>query len=136
MIGFALQRGSFELRFALNLPIEGLPPERDRAILRRVILNREGFLRYLLLLLGDLGDEGAGAGHDDGESGAWGTWGSGEGSTLLEEMVRAFSREPDRLDAVKRLVENLSAEGDGEPVVPVEFLQVWDVFQAAMKERP
>lgn len=136
MTGFVLQEGKFVLRFALNLPIEGLPAERDQAIVRRVILNRDGFLRYLLLLLGDLGDGGSTGGRGDAGLGGWGHWGPGVGATLLEELVRAFSRDHDRLTAVKRLVERLTTQDGGEPIIPPEFISVWDVFQQALGEQP
>lgn len=45
-----------QLRFALNLPVEGLPTERDVAIIRTVVQNQDGFLRYLLLLLSGFED--------------------------------------------------------------------------------
>jgi hypothetical protein len=130
MTGFRIAVGAFETRFALNLPLLGLPEERDRAIVRRIIQNREGFLRYLLLLLGELGDVGVLAATGADASGSWAHQGSGVGPTLLEELVRAFSRDPSRLDAVKRLVDRLRTDGE-DGVVPEEFLGLWSVFVAA-----
>ena len=70
-----------------------MPEERERAILRSVVNNREGFLRYLLLLLAGLGD-----GADVGTvARAFNSSSSNQlASTfddmpLLEELVRAFS---------------------------------------------
>jgi hypothetical protein len=40
--------------FVLNLPVENMPEGRDAAVLRTIVANREGFLRYLLLLLQDM----------------------------------------------------------------------------------
>lgn len=47
LIGFELSCDGYERRFALNLKVQGLPDDRDAAILRRIVRNREGFLRYL-----------------------------------------------------------------------------------------
>jgi hypothetical protein len=81
-----------KLRLALNLPIEGLPAERDATIVRTVVRNRDGFLRYLLLLLGndDAGEPGAPAPAEGRGSTGSGGWGSGAFATLplLEELTQ------------------------------------------------
>lgn len=123
------------LRFALNLPVEGLPEERDAAILQTVVRNRDGFLRYLLLLLGGIGEDAlppamggaAGAGYWNGRA--------LENLPLLEELTRAYCREPDRLREVSQVVRQL-ADGDQDgSVVPPEFLELWQVFEAALGNR-
>ena len=121
--------------FVLLVPADGLPvQERDEAVVRQIVRNREGFLRYLLFLLGTF----------DGfaEEGGGGTWRPGTGSgggfetlPLLEEMTRTFCRDPSRLDSVRRLVEHLrrsaSTEGDAE-IVPADFLKLWKTFELAL----
>lgn len=124
-------------RMALNLPVVGLPDERDAAILRTVVRNKDGFLRYLLLLLGDrAGTEipvGAGAGAGVGV-GAW----SGAASfttPLLEELTRAFSRDRERLREIGQVIRRLQEHADGqEAVVPPEILELWQVFERALEE--
>lgn len=133
LIGFELSVTDQKRCFALNLHVEGLPGDRDAAILRRVVRNREGFLRYLRLLLGgltvSLGQDG-----DDGEQGS-ATWRSGVNGTeaLLEDLVRAWSREPARLRDVQRVVERLRGEDNqNESVIPPDFDALWTVFEQAM----
>jgi hypothetical protein len=123
------------LAFVLNLASDGMPvKERDAAIVRDVIRNREGFLRYVMLLLAQAGE------------GLW-SFGSGRGSwdkarvgatgddslPLFEQLTRAFCREPDRLSAVRRLLEEMGGDGK-EDVVPQEFLALWEVFEGALRE--
>jgi hypothetical protein len=50
-LAFELEAETAErsVSFALNVPVHGLPADRDRAILRSVIQNADGFLRYLRL---------------------------------------------------------------------------------------
>lgn len=124
-----------KVRFALNLPIEALPEGRKAAIMKTVIRNREGFLRYLLLLLGDLG-YGATSPSADGSqtSSLWGTVGFG-GVPLLEELVRAYAREPCRLTEVGRVVQQLIDECNEAPIIPEDFLETWRIFQRAMERR-
>ena len=121
-------------RFVLNLPITGIPEERDSAILQTVISNQDGFIRYLLLLLGDDTAEGL----EGGNAAGWAKWlarlAAGEDIPLLEELTRTFSRHPERLSEVSRLVRDLS-KGAENAVVPDEFLGMWSVFESAIGGR-
>ena len=120
--------------FVLRVPAEGLPIDaRDEAVVRQVVRNRDGFLRYLMFLLGafeglpEVG--GGGASLEAGGGGGFGTL------PLLEQMTRAFCRDPSRLDSVRRLVEHLRKSGageDDEEIVPADFLQLWSTFESAM----
>lgn len=123
-----------KIRFVLNLPVDGLPEDRDAAVLQTVVRNRDGFLRYLLLLLGDLG-YGQMPIEGDGlkKGGAWNFSGSG-GMPILEELVRAYSRESERLREMARVVRRLT-EGKDKDIVPTEFLETWKVFEKAMETR-
>ncbi|WP_018174065.1 phospholipase D family protein [Thioalkalivibrio sp. ALJ9] len=124
------------LRFALNLPIEGLPAEeREAAILRAVVDNRDGFLRYLMLLLAN----------DDAAAGAFIPMaGSGHGHwqrvvldelPLLEEMTRCYSREPERLRDIAEMIERLQGRLGTSDLVPPEFEALWRTYQEAMEHR-
>ncbi|MBW1953493.1 MAG: phospholipase D family protein [Deltaproteobacteria bacterium] len=123
------------LRFALNLPVEGLPGERDAAIFRTVVRNREGFLRYLLLLLSGVEDPMSSSAfwlHKSHSSRGW-RWSSYNYLPLLEELTLAFSREPEKLLEVKKIVRRLAEQKDGESVVPKDFLHLWNVFEVALE---
>ena len=137
LVGFELRAASADvrLRFALNLPLENPPHERETAVLRTVLDNREGFLRYLLLLLGDFTEEPDRI-KPDGGDGAGGDWRPSADASLplLEEMTRAFSRDPARLHEVRRIVERLHASEETSDVVPPDFLVLWEVFSRALEE--
>lgn len=136
LVGFELAIDGVARRFALNLRVDGLPEARDAAILRRIVRNREGFLRYLRLLLGMLGS-GLEV-EDEPGTGGRGTWnGSGGGAdeALLEDLVRAWSREPARLRDVQRVVERLRGhEAEDGAVVPPDFEALWTVFEQVLGE--
>jgi hypothetical protein len=134
LVAFKVSIGSENIAFALNLPVTGMPEERDRAILRSVVQNREGFLRYLLMLLAGLGD-----GADVGTvARALSNGASNQSASafddvpLLEEMVRAFSREPKRLRKIERLIRDITRDGEAEQILPAGFLSLWQVFADAM----
>ena len=121
--------------FVLCVPAEGIPVlKRDEAVVRQIVRNRDGFLRYLLFLLGafDGFAEVGGGRASPLETGG----GAGFGSLpLLEQMTRAFCRDPSRLESVRRLVEHLRKSGtaeDADEIVPADFLQLWSTFEAAM----
>ena len=133
-IAFELRTGHPDVtaRFVLNLPVSGVPEERDSAILQTVISNQDGFFRYLLLLLGDdtasVLDAGSGA--------AWAKWlarlAAGEDLPLLEEMTRTYSRHPERLSEISGLVHDLS-QGNQNNIVPEDFLSLWTVFESVIE---
>jgi hypothetical protein len=122
-------------RFVLSLPIDGVPEDRDAAVLQTIVSNEEGFLRYLLLLLGDDGMGFVGHSEKGGEFSKWlEALGSGDDIPILEELARAFCRTPARLQEVNRLIQDLTAKSTGDQVVPASFLALWSVFERALED--
>jgi hypothetical protein len=142
LIAFELDAGEGErLAFVLNLPVTGLPDERDRAILRTIIRNKAGFLRYLLLLLAAEGQMSQSV-LDQLISGEQESPGSPHEHALMdhiplfEELVRTFSREPARIRRIGRIIKELTADEGGEALLPAGFLTLWQTFEAAMEDTP
>src|SRR5690606_38090429 len=99
-----------------------------------ILSNREEFLRYLLLLLGEddsLFAVGNGVGEGKGNQASWSPT---DGMPLLEELSRALHRDPERLHAVKRIVRQLGHQQRDDSVVPAEFVQLWDVCEKVLGE--
>ena len=136
LIAFELtaELADVRVRFALNLPLDDPPEGREAAVLRTVLNNHEGFLHYLLLLLGEFGETVVSkiVGRDAGTAGGW-LSGNGDSLPLLEEMTRAFSRDPARLREIREIVERL---GPGTEVVPEDFRALWAIFEEALDEGP
>ena len=117
-----------ELRFVLNLPISGIPEGREDHLFAAIISDRFRFLRYLWLILA--GGEGgppawlswleAEAGH-----GPRGSFGDAE-IPLLETIVRALSRSPDKIERITDMVERLKRTPEGQGVLPDGFEVLWD----------
>ncbi|MDA9476745.1 hypothetical protein XI03_19955 [Bradyrhizobium sp. CCBAU 65884] len=124
------------LLFATGLTLEGLPIGRNAAILRSIIHNQDAFFRYLRLLLAEFGDPFAAAlaAQKDASHGGWRS--SEDDKPLLEEMVRAFCRREDRLEAIERLVERLEEtdSGSGSPIPP-DFHALWQTFRVALRTK-
>lgn len=135
--GFSLARGDAALSFALKLPLFGGPEERDLEILRAAIRNRDGLVRYLMLLLGDwAGDDGNGQG--EGMSHGDERRPSFDDAPLFEMLARAYAREPERLVQIRDLMERLrrpdSSEHDREPILTADLMELWSVFESALAE--
>jgi hypothetical protein len=122
------------LLFSIGLPMEGVPAERNSAIFRSLITNRDAFFRYLRLLLSELGDPFsiALAAHSGATEGAWGH-GGGDDIPLLEDLVRALCAGDARLTAVERLITRLIVEDAEVDPVPAEFRALWQAFRSAMR---
>ncbi len=106
-----------DIRLVLKLPAEGMPEGRVAQVLRALIDSPERFLQFLRALLGGL--EGLADWMGEDGSGAWqGEWVAGlNGETLLEDLVLTASRDPERLEPVRRLIEDLRVTGEGREIV-------------------
>jgi hypothetical protein len=124
---------SHSVCFVLNLPVDNMPGGRDAAILRTIVANREGFLRYLLLLLQDMHDLPSIGDLVSAIGGRWNSAASLDGLPLLEELTRAYSRNPGRLDFVRKLVEQINATAEGREIIPDEFMELWRVFDSMLQ---
>ena len=128
--------------FVLCVPADGLPVrERNDEIDVRIVSQRS-FRRYILFLLGAFDPYDKGAPHDNDRTinGASGAGAGGFASLpLLEEMTRAYCRDPARLDTVRRLIQHLRESdlaGDADRILTDEFIQLWDTFEAALEASP
>lgn len=123
-------------RFVLNLPLVDAPQGRFAAVTRAVVANRDGFVRYLLLLLAEFGDDGL-ARWLPGASGMGNRWRKGatlDDLPLFEHLVRALIEDPSRLRTVSNLVEEIRSSEGGETLLTEEFLGLWKSFDALLKE--
>lgn len=121
-------------RFVLNIRVAGVPEERNSAILKTVISNQEGFLRYLLLLLGDDKVSRPAPGGGSGLTKWLARLADAEDIPLLEELTRMYCRSPERLAEISGLVRDLS-QGSKNAIIPEDFLQLWTVFESAIEGR-
>lgn len=122
-----------EMVFSLGTTLRDLPEARTAEILRSIIENREAFLRYIRLLLGDPQAAGQIILHG-GKGGFLGFAGFADDAPILEDMVRSLSGDGRRLRDIERLMARLGdARGaDGEPVIPPRFAALWQVFRSVL----
>ncbi|MCC5865688.1 MAG: phospholipase D family protein [Wenzhouxiangella sp.] len=125
-----------DLRLVLKLPVDGMPEGRIAHVLRTLIDSPEKFLKFLRALLGGL--DGMADWASDQGTGAWqGEWAAGlGGETLLEDLVRAAAREPERLEPVRRLIKDLRATPEGRKIVPDDLYDLWRVIDDTLSAGP
>lgn len=123
-----------DISLTLRLPSEGMPADRLHHVLRSLIDNWERFLAFLRALLGGL--EGMidwARGNDRENDGA--VWGVGlSEENLLEDLLRAASRDPGRLEPVRRLIDDFRKTEEGREIVPDDFFAVWTAVEEALRE--
>ncbi len=128
-------------RFAVNVPVEGMPEDRRERLLRTLLKNRGEVIRFLLFLLADEGSDALAKladlrkrfGEGDDNGGAW----LQSDLSLLEPLLRTLYRHPEKLDRVARLVDDLRKNPDGEKLLPPGFVSAWDpIWKVRQELRP
>ena len=129
-------RGVDDIRITLRLPAEGMPADRMHHVLRELLDSPEKFLRFLRALLCGL-DQLSGWLKDEGHGDGAARCGIGAGGeTLLDDLVRTASRDPDRLTPVRRLIDDLRKTEDGRRIVPDDLLAIWTAVEEALVREP
>lgn len=125
-------RGLHGEGFVVKARLHDAPSDRRERVLAALLRGPDRFVRYLMLLLG-VEDPAGGAGTGTA-SGIWrGTSSLAGGTPLLELLLRAAARSPERLDEIARLVSDLRAAGD--TTLPERFLDVWEPVWACREQR-
>ena len=74
---------------------------------------------------------------DEGEGNSSASWGVGAGGEiLLDDLVRIASRDPERLEPVRRLINDLRKMEEGRRIVPDELFAVWTAVEEALPREP
>lgn len=120
--------------FVLNLQAEGMPESRHAAVLRGLISDEDSFISYVRMLLSDDLDAPATVGEGFQIATGWQTdaaMSNWRDSSLLEPLVRAYSREPEKIEYIERLLDDLKCSAGEEDVIPPAFLAVWATLKEA-----
>jgi hypothetical protein len=121
------------VRFTLNLPIRGLPDDRQEQILRALLSDSERVARYILMLLALDSHDGSTSGLGFVQLG-WGSQGSGWQLTetgLFEALLGVLRDDPGRLKHVAAVVKALKADHAGGDLLPSGFGTIWDAVWSA-----
>ena len=126
--------GVDDIGLTLSLPVEGMPEDRMHHVLRSLIGDSARFMAFIRALLGGLDGmvEWAQGGDANGGGASWADVPGDE--TLLEGLVRAASRDPGRLEPVRRLIEDFRSTEEGRHIVPDDFLELWSAVEEVLRE--
>lgn len=117
--------------------VDGAPADRHRQLLRELLASQADVIRYLSLLLGDLGaqdllDQLLTAEKGDEKDPSGHPFGRGfDDLVLLEPLVRAAARDDDALLRAHRLIEDLRDDNGELPALDDDFLRLWQVVWEA-----
>lgn len=118
------------LRFILKIQVSDLPSDRDAEILKTLINNKDAFLQYLKLLLGHIYETENIAAKNAEKDSYWLSRLLDDETTLFEDLFRIYMQEPERLQDIKKLVQDLG--GENCAYIPKEFIQLWQAFEQAI----
>ncbi len=123
----SLSDGEGSIQRVLLVPTEGMPEDRERAVVSGVVKD-VGFCRYIAFLLGDdvilstleINSAGARDGTERRQGGV---------PALYEKMLQTAAAAPEKLKEVGRLMETITEE----EVIPEEFRKLYNTFKRTVK---
>lgn len=113
-------------QFVLNLPMTGAPPDRRERLLRDLLKDSSTLLRFVMMLLSDDPEQL----FEDLRESTRGESGRASRTSidlvpLLEQLLRALHRWPEKLDQVERLINDLTKTPEGQSLLPPELNEIW-----------
>ena len=116
----------------MKILIENLPDTRSTKIFRDIISNTANFFKYIRFLLAEnYWDEqlAFGDNENDPNGNSFSIYFNQE-EPIYENMLKAISREPEKLAEIKKVMDKLSEEENmDQPIIPQDFKNLWNVFE-------
>lgn len=122
-----VKRDSAEVNRIIMIPLEGLPVERESAVVNSVIRDRRSFVEYIALILGDdylltLLEESI-----LGKSGFFGSQ-ADRMPALYEKMLKTALDDPSRLKEIEYVLRMIH----DKEIIPDEFRALYDTFKSTL----
>lgn len=128
------------ISFVLNLPVSGLPEDRNSFVITNIINNSRNFIRYLLLILSSDPNQVINSFIDNSQ---------GDGSNklndyffqaiddipLFEELLRASSRNPEKIEQIASLIDEIKRTNPEQDILPDGFEKIWSAITIGMREK-
>jgi hypothetical protein len=129
--------GEQQLDVVVRLPLDDAPGGRVEAVTAELLSDRERLLRFILVLLSEDSDvdrmleELTDLAGETIAGGSTTSVGGVPGLPLLEPLLRALHRSPERLDEIERLLSDIrTAGGSTAELLPPELEAVWATIAA------
>lgn len=112
------------------IPTDGLPEDREKAVVSSVVKDKECFYRYIAFLLGDSYALGALEAASTTESSIINhSKTAAYLPALYEKMLQTAATEPERFKEIDYLVKTISSDG----VIPENFQELYNTFKKAVR---
>lgn len=128
---------------AVRLHMEGAPDGRAEAVTAELLSDTDRLLRFILLLLADDGDSDRRLAELEAlltertVGGSVGATGGMGGLPLLEPMLRALHRAPERLEEIDRLLADMRTAGAAtDRLLPPELEELWATITEVRRASP
>jgi hypothetical protein len=127
----------FRRRFVLRILLQGAPEDRRDRILRHLLSDPERVLRFMLLLLTDSGasDFSQWAATPPTQDGKGRAIHSLFESTLFESLLRALDRDPEQIDQIIQLIEDLCQTPEGRQLLPPRLEEILRPIREVRKQQ-
>ncbi|MCB0532014.1 MAG: phospholipase D family protein [Saprospiraceae bacterium] len=126
--------GDTQRQFLLKADID-LPKTRNGRILSEILDSKEKFLQYLQFLLSENGvpDQHQAlaesiAALQNGSAAPEGPWARFR-FPIYEQLLKTASQRPDKMKSIDDLFQRLGAGERTKDVIPVELLELWQIFK-------
>jgi hypothetical protein len=127
--------GDLRTAFAVVAELHGGPDDRVGKVLGQMLRDKPSLIRFLLLLLGNL-DEALDGFDSDNQGGSFaGGWAAAfESNALLEPLLKAYSRDPERLRDIQNVLAELGRSGGADDLLPEHWAEIWEPISQALSE--
>lgn len=127
---FVITDGTRTVQRVIIIPTDGLPEEREKAVVNSVVKDKECFYRYIAFLLGDncvLSALEANNVIEQVYNGS--THNNSQIPALYEKMLQTVATAPERFKEIDYLIKAISSDG----VIPEQFEELYNTFKKAVK---
>jgi len=122
--------GTNSVQRVIIIPTEGMPEDREKAVVSSIVKDKECFYRYIAFLLGDSYVLSALETANGAEIvGGKNTHNTVPIPALYEKMLQTAATAPERFKEIEYLIKAVSADG----VIPEQFEELYNVFKKAVK---
>ncbi|MCR4717894.1 MAG: hypothetical protein K5656_12020 [Lachnospiraceae bacterium] len=122
--------GESKIERVIIINTEGLPDDREKAVVSTVVSDRDCFYRYIAFLLGDDTILSALESNTVGESGeAKNNYKTYRIPALYEKMLQIAAINPDKFRGIEYLMKTISEDG----IIPEDFQKLYETFKKAVK---
>lgn len=126
----SISDGEQTVERVLIVPTDGLPEDREKAVVSSVVSDRDCFYRYIAFLLGDdailsVLEANSAVGDTNGTIGRQ----SYHVPALYEKMLQTAAIAPEKFKGIEYLMKTISEDG----IIPEDFKKLYETFKKAVR---